>query len=182
MALAVQNSTSLYERLGGKGSIEAAVKGFYERVLADRTLAPFFDGIDMKRQMSHLRQFLTMATGGPARYRGRSMSEAHESLAIKQKHFDSVAGHLVATLRHLGVGKALIAEVVAAVAPLAPQIVNTPARAKGRKQQKNSNGKSSSKKKGRETNMKAGNGRSNSNGKGRNATSGGAAVYDFVWS
>jgi hemoglobin len=46
-------------------------------------------------------------------------------LRIEQRHFDAVAGHLVETLRELGVGEEIVGDVVAAVTPLASQIVNT---------------------------------------------------------
>lgn len=43
-------SGSLFERLGGKGAVEAAVDVFYKKVLADPQLSPFFAGLDMARQ------------------------------------------------------------------------------------------------------------------------------------
>ena len=53
------------------------------------------------------------------------MSRAHARLRIEQRHFDAVAGHLVETLRELGVSEEIVGDVVAAVTPLASQIVNT---------------------------------------------------------
>jgi len=53
------------------------------------------------------------------------MAQAHALLSIEQRHFDAVAGHLVETLRGLGVPPNLIDQVAAAVVPLAKQIVNT---------------------------------------------------------
>lgn len=77
----------------------------------------------------HQFAFLSQALGGPKQYSGASMEVAHARLAIEQYHFDLVATHLVETLHELGVSEEIIGEVVAAVAPLASQIVNTPARA-----------------------------------------------------
>jgi len=104
--------------------VRAAVDDFYERVLGDDSLAPFFADVDMAHQKSQQLAFLTAALGGPKRYKGRPMKEAHEHLAIAQQHFDSVATHLVETLDGLGVSQKLIDEVVAIVAPLAGSIVN----------------------------------------------------------
>ncbi len=104
--------------------MRAAVDDFYERVLGDDSLAPFFADVDMAHQKSQQLAFLTAALGGPKRYKGRPMKEAHEHLAIAQQHFDSVATHLVETLDGLGVSQKLIDEVVAIVAPLAGSIVN----------------------------------------------------------
>jgi methyl-accepting chemotaxis protein len=124
--VALEDSPSLYERLGGKTAITAAVEEFYRRVLADPELRPFFAKTNMKWLKTRQAQFLTQALGGPALYRGQDMKAAHAHLAIEARHFERVAGHLVGTLRSLGVSQPLIDEVVAGVAPLAADIVNTP--------------------------------------------------------
>ena len=116
---------SIFDRLGGMEAIRAAVEKFYRRVLADPQLQPFFTNTNMKWLQARQTQFLAQALGGPAGYKGRSMKAAHAHLPIAQGHFDLVAGHLVATLQSMGVPKRLIEEVVAVVAPLAPEIVNT---------------------------------------------------------
>jgi hemoglobin len=56
------------------------------------------------------------------------MNEAHAGLAIEQHHFDSVAVHLVGTLRELGVPEDIVGEVGAAITPLSSPVVNTPTR------------------------------------------------------
>jgi hemoglobin len=101
------------------------VEAFYVRVLADPSLKGFFATSDIKRLQARQIQFFITALGGPALYKGPDMKKAHAHLPIEQKHFDAVAGHLVATLKALGVAEHLINQIVAAVAPLAAQIVNT---------------------------------------------------------
>src|SRR5262245_2979285 len=123
-------SKTIYDRLGGHGSIVAAIDGLYEGILADSELTGFFARTDvdwLKRQQV---EFVASALGGPERYRGRTMREAHAELGIREKHFTKVAGHLTAALENLGVDDKLIAEVIAAVAPLAEDIV-TPGAAGG---------------------------------------------------
>jgi hemoglobin len=95
-------------------------------VLADPQLIPFFEGIPMSRLKAHQASFLSHALGGPKQYGGAKMDAAHARFAIQQIHFDLVAKHLVETLQQLGVSDALVTEVIEAIAPLAPQIVNTP--------------------------------------------------------
>ena len=80
----------------------------------------------MSRLKAHQFAFLSQALGGPKQYSGSSMSEAHARLAIEQHHFDSVAVHLVETLRELGVPEDIVGEVATAITPLSSQIVNTP--------------------------------------------------------
>jgi hemoglobin len=116
---------TLYDRLGGATAVNAAVERFYVRVLADPMLGPFFKDIDMARLKTHQFAFLSQALGGPRQYSGASMTRAHSRLRIEQRHFDAVAAHLVETLRELGVGESMVAEVAAVVTPLASQVVNT---------------------------------------------------------
>ena len=119
------SENTLYQRIGGEAAIKAAVDHFYERVLADSSLTHFFLGVSMGRVKAHQFAFLSQALGGPKQYSGVSMSEAHAKLSIEQSHFDSVAMHLVGTLRELGVSEEIVHEVAVTVAPLASQIVNT---------------------------------------------------------
>lgn len=110
------NTNSLYERLGGKRAIDLAVEGFYERVLADASLRPFFDGVDIAAQRAKQRVFLAYAFGGPVRYDGQSLRTAHAPLVqrgLGDAHFDAVASHLAATLEQLDVDVELIEEVLA---------------------------------------------------------------------
>src|SRR5215204_6171955 len=94
---------TLFERLGGMVSIDVAVDRFYDRVVGDPELAPFFDRVDLPRQRAHQKAFLAMALGGPWSYGGRGLAEAHRHLRIGDHHVDLVAGHLAAVLAGLGV-------------------------------------------------------------------------------
>jgi hemoglobin len=80
----------------------------------------------MPRLKAHQFAFLSQALGGPKQYSGSSMNKAHARLAIEQRHFDSVAVHLVETLRELGVPEDIVGEVATAITPLSTQVVNTP--------------------------------------------------------
>jgi hemoglobin len=116
---------SIYEQIGGADALEAVVAGFYEKVLADPLLVPFFRGVQMSRQHERQVTFFTMALGGPAIYRGKDMKTTHRGMGIKDAHFDAVAGHLVATLHEAEVPPALIDRIVATIAPLRAQIVES---------------------------------------------------------
>jgi hemoglobin len=119
-------TVSLFERLGGEPAISAAVEIFYERVLADAELRPFFDDSRMERLKKRQKQFFTQALGGPAVYRGANMKSAHRKHSIEQKHFEKTVGHLVGTLKQLKVPAKMIEEVVSLLAPLAGDIINAP--------------------------------------------------------
>src|SRR4051812_37118421 len=98
MSVVTLEKPSLFERLGGAANIEAVVANFYDRVLADSTLRPIFDQIDMDHLRRHQTRFMSFALGGPNHYSGRGMRRAHEGLAITEAQFGAVAGHLIDSL------------------------------------------------------------------------------------
>ena len=110
---------SIYDRLGGSPAVEAAVAIFYKKVLADPTLKSFFDNVDMKKQEQHQINFMTYAFGGPNKYAGKGLRNAHAKLVkekgLNDKHFSLVAGHLQATLQELGVPSDMVNEVMTLV-------------------------------------------------------------------
>lgn len=107
---------SLYDELGGAPAIEAAVDIFYRKVLGDERISRFFEGVDMERQASKQKGFLTMVFGGPNHYTGKDMRTGHAHLlkmGLDDSHVDAVIENLGATLSELGVGADRIAEVAA---------------------------------------------------------------------
>ena len=118
--------TSIYERIGGSESVAAAVELFYERVLGDPVLRPYFADTDMRGLKTHMRAFLATALGGPEIYRGRDMHSAHAHLHVTHAAFDHVVDHLVWTLDALGVPDDVIEAIGAKLSPLRAQIVAEP--------------------------------------------------------
>ena len=105
---------ALYERLGGKEAVNAAVHIFYKKVLADDRIKRFFDNVDMEQQIGKQKAFLAMAFGGPTRYTGKNMRDGHAHLVkqgLNDEHVDAVIENLEATLKELGVEDRLIEEV-----------------------------------------------------------------------
>lgn len=114
---------SVFEQIGGKPAVSAAVDGLYERLLADPVLAPYFTGTDMERLKGHMRAFMAVALGGADLYAGRDMRSAHAGLRVTHDAFDRVVAHLVDTLVSLGVPVELIEAIGAKLAPLRAQVV-----------------------------------------------------------
>lgn len=109
-------SQSLYEKIGGDAAVNAAVDVFYRKVLADKRINKFFEGVDMGKQAAKQKAFLTMALGGPHNYTGKDMRDGHAHLVargLNDSHFDAVMENLGATLKELGVPDELIAQAAA---------------------------------------------------------------------
>lgn len=107
---------SLYDRIGGDAAVNAAVDVFYRKVLKDKRISRFFEGVDMDKQAAKQKAFLTLALGGPNNYSGQDMRKGHAQLVkngLNDSHFDAVMENLAATLKELNVPPALIAEAAA---------------------------------------------------------------------
>jgi len=115
--------TSVFDQIGGKPAVSAAVDGLYERLLADPFLAPYFTGTDIGRLKRHMRAFMAVALGGADLYAGRDMRSAHAGLNVTHDDFDRVVAHLVDTLASLGVPIEQIEAIGAKLAPLRAQVV-----------------------------------------------------------
>jgi hemoglobin len=115
---------TLYDRLGGSDGIETVVEEFYDRVLADESLAHFFEATDTDALRDHQRAFLTMVAGGPDEYDGPDMRTAHRHLDIGEADFEKVAKHLDDALRSSGVADEDREAVMKEVAGLEDAVLN----------------------------------------------------------
>jgi hemoglobin len=93
---------SHYDLIGGAATIRVAVDRFYQLVVADAELAPYFTGVDMSKLKRHQVQLLTTVLGGPNEYGGRDLEIAHSGLGITDAHYTRVADYLTGVLRDLG--------------------------------------------------------------------------------
>jgi hemoglobin len=114
---------SLYEAIGGRPAVVAAVDVFFRRLLADPELGPYFPGGVGAQHRRYLATFLGEALGGPRRYRGPDIATAHRGLGISDAQFDRTAACLYATLDELGVPRDLADRVVGVVAGLRQAVV-----------------------------------------------------------
>lgn len=115
---------TLFDELGGKGAVDAAVDIFYQKVLGDDSISHFFTNTDMEEQRAKQKTFLAYAFGCPMNYTGKNMRDAHAHLDLNEDHFNAVAGHLVATLNDLQVPQNLIDQVVAIAVSTKDDVLN----------------------------------------------------------
>ncbi|KOT98790.1 MULTISPECIES: group I truncated hemoglobin [Streptomyces] len=116
-------SPTLFEQLGGEDAVGAVVDIFYDKVLGDPDLQPYFTGVDLDRLKQHQRRFIGQALGATRPYSGRSMRKAHEHLAITDDAFGKVVDHLAGALTEAGVDEATIGTIAQALLPLKADIV-----------------------------------------------------------
>jgi len=114
---------SLYERLGGIKAITGVVENFRDRVAGDNRINQKFAKTDLGRLREMLIDQVCEAAGGPCRYTGRSMKDAHAGMKVTSGEFDALVADLVATLNHFKVGKTEQDEILAVLGPLKTDIV-----------------------------------------------------------
>ncbi len=94
---------TLYERLGGEPAIEKLITAFYQNVLADPMMRPFFDNTSIETLVGIQKAFFCVALGGPEPKFERSLFEVHRGMGIERKHLTRFTEHLLTTLLELGV-------------------------------------------------------------------------------
>lgn len=116
-----------YELIGGGRAVAAVVDRFYELVLGDPQLAPFFVNTDMAKLKRHQVLLISQVMGGPADYDGRELREAHAGLNISNADFARVVTHLVTALQEAGVPAEVIGRVGAVLGGAEQDIVEVEA-------------------------------------------------------
>lgn len=120
-APAQENRPSLYERLGGVYSIATVVDDFVERLLVDPALNanPAISEARARVPKAGLKFHVTAlvcgVTGGPCKYSGRPMKEAHQHLNITQAQWDAMLVDFKATLARFKVPQPEQQELIAIV-------------------------------------------------------------------
>lgn len=108
----------LYEEVGGRDTINDLVRIFYDRVLADPRLAPFFPNTDMDGLRAKQVMFLIMLLGRTRTFSGHDLTSAHagaRAQGLTDEHFDALLDHFKASLRELDVSDDYTREVLARI-------------------------------------------------------------------
>ncbi|GGN20159.1 group I truncated hemoglobin [Halarchaeum nitratireducens] len=119
----MSEAESIYDEIGGKDAVESVVDDFYDRVLDDPVLEPYFEDTDMNELFAHQVQFVSAVAGGPVEYDGADMQTAHEGMGITAEAFDRVADYLAAAMAENGVPEEDIDAVIDEVAALKDDVV-----------------------------------------------------------
>jgi hemoglobin len=137
-----EEKKSLYERLGGEKQIALLVDDFVTRAMSDPRVNWKREGIrhgmwslnpnqkvtwhpsndDIARMKTHITQFIIVATGGPSKYEGKEMRQAHDHLHITNAEFDAAVGDFKASLDKLQVPNREQKEVLAIIESSRPQV------------------------------------------------------------
>lgn len=117
-----ESNAFLYDRIGGADGIVRLVSKFYNLVLSDPELAPFFEHTPVDRLLNMQQEFFSAALDGPIRYTGRSLVEVHHGRGIDMKHFARFVQHLLTTLQEFKLNSHEVDEIIARISTQANKV------------------------------------------------------------
>ena len=101
--IAMAGGHLLYERIGAQDGIATVVDGFLGKVGADDRVNGRFADTDMPKLRGLLIEQVCEATGGPCKYSGKNMLDAHKGMNITEAEFGIIAAHFAAAMSDAGV-------------------------------------------------------------------------------
>jgi hemoglobin len=81
-------AATLYDDLGGEPALRAILQSLYDKLFADIMVGFLFAGKDKAQIVEHQVWFTARFLGGPSRYTGRPLPDAHAALPLLPGHVD----------------------------------------------------------------------------------------------
>jgi hemoglobin len=79
---------SLFDDMGGEAALRDVLRALYDRLFDDVMVGFLFAGKDKAALIEHQLWFTARFLGGPSRYTGKSLPDAHAPLPLLPGHFD----------------------------------------------------------------------------------------------
>ncbi len=114
---------SLYQRLGGLPAIRAVVNDFVGNVAADKRINGFFAKANIPRLKQRLVEQICQGSGGPCKYTGKSMKQAHRGMGVGNGDFTALVEDLQKSLVKFKVPAKEQGELLAILGPMRKDIV-----------------------------------------------------------
>ncbi len=102
-----ENEKSLFELVGGRSTVKKVTEIFYDKVFAQPSLLPFFEGTDRKVIESQQADFTASQMGADNMFSGKTPFSCHQHMFITQAHFDLRNNLLRESLQEFGVSDGL---------------------------------------------------------------------------
>jgi hemoglobin len=80
--------TTLYEAIGGEPKVRAVLQALYDKLFDDAVVGFLFEGRDRQHIVEQQILFTCGFLGGPQKYAGKPLPEAHAALPLRPGHFD----------------------------------------------------------------------------------------------
>ncbi len=123
-AQAQSTSPTLYEQLGGKPAITKVVHDMVVNVAADNRINHFFAKTNIPHLEKELVNQVCEGTGGPCKYTGLSMKQAHKGMHLNTADFNALVEDLQKSMDSNNVPLGLQNQLLAILAPMQPDVVH----------------------------------------------------------
>ncbi|OYV37782.1 MAG: globin [Thiomonas sp. 20-64-5] len=123
-AQAQSTSPTLYEQLGGKEAITKVVHDMILNVAADNRINHFFAKTNIPHLQMELVTQVCEGTGGPCKYTGLSMRQAHKGMHLNTADFNALVEDLQKSMDSNHVPLGLQNQLLAILAPMQPDVVH----------------------------------------------------------
>jgi hemoglobin len=105
-------TVSAWVQIGGAPTVKLMVGRIYHLIkFDDEIYLRYFAGHDLVEIQAHMAALLTKLLGGPDRYTGRDLAEAHAGLNITNQHYNDVGDYVISALWSVHAGPEVIAAV-----------------------------------------------------------------------
>ena len=118
----IENQQTLFERVGGEQAVAELIDQFYDRVVADPELKPFFRNVSMVKLRRMQRDFFSAALDGPINYTGRPLGYVHHGRGITKHHFSLYVSHLINTLQNFALKEQDVQDIISRINTYADEI------------------------------------------------------------
>ena len=115
---------TVFQQFGGKAGIQKVVADFLPLLLADDRIKDTFKDADMERLGTLLAEQFCQLTGGPCKYSGKQMQEAHQDMHLNNAQFNALAEDLQMAMEKNAVANSAQNKLVARLAPMQRAIVS----------------------------------------------------------
>jgi hemoglobin len=120
-----QSAETLYDRLGGARGVQAIADTLVDRAAVDPVMGRSFADVNLKRVKRLLAEQVCELSGGPCRYTGSSMRQAHAGLHISQAEFYGLVETLEQVLSERRVPLGARNELLRLLAPMKRDVIET---------------------------------------------------------
>ena len=121
-----QTNDALYQQLGGQRGLVVLMDDFMVRLLAHPRMNPFFKDTDQKHIKEELVAQFCEVAGGPCKRNGPDMKKAHSGIDVTKANFNALVEVLQQSMDAQGIPFAAQNRLLAKLAPMHREIINTP--------------------------------------------------------
>ena len=119
------NQTSnLYEEIGGKAKLEEIAGNFIREIGYHPKVSAHFEDTNLDRFYEKFIEHTCQLAGGPCRYSGDAMEEVHAGMQITEAEFNIIVDLLINAMDKSAVPHRLQNRLLARLAPLRGSIIN----------------------------------------------------------